>query len=142
MGAALRVERAGTVLNGRERTRADLQEPYFRRSAQSRSHSSHRRGHWFDPSIAHSVFYLVRWPADGFHRQAVCVGVGANLPLDQADAPGREALNNLFAAEPRKAGRPMKLPFAVLVIPPSLKKKLIPHLESTATAATGSCFRT
>lgn len=53
------------------------------------------------------------------------------LPLGQGDPPGPEALGNLFAAEPRKAGRPRKLPFVVLVIPTQLKKKLLPHLEST-----------
>jgi hypothetical protein len=34
---------------------------------------SHRRGHWFDPSIAHRVFCLVRRPVDDLHRRAVCV---------------------------------------------------------------------
>lgn len=53
------------------------------------------------------------------------------LPLDQATAPGSKALGNLFAAEPRKAGRPKKLPFVVLVIPSILKRKLLPHLETT-----------
>ena len=66
LGATPRAEHARTVLNGPERNRADLQESCFRRSAQSRDHSSHRRGHWFDPSIAHSVFYLVRRPVDDF----------------------------------------------------------------------------
>lgn len=53
------------------------------------------------------------------------------LPLDQATAPGPKALSNLFAPEPRKAGRPKKLPFVVLVIPSVLKRKLLPHLEIT-----------
>ncbi|MFD4637388.1 FRG domain-containing protein [Lentzea sp. NPDC058436] len=76
--------------------------------------------------VAQEGLFLTGAVPDGLNARGI-----DGLPLDQADAPGSKALNALFAPESRKAGRPKKLPFVVLVIPAALKRKLLPHLEST-----------
>jgi len=52
------------------------------------------------------------------------------LPLRVGEPP-QEKLGALFAVEDRRVGRPVRVPFLVLVIPPALKKRMLPHLEAT-----------
>ncbi|MEV6603092.1 hypothetical protein [Kutzneria sp. NPDC051319] len=54
-----------------KRTRADLRKLRFRRSAHYGVLGSHRRGHRFDPSIAHTVFLPGQTAVADLHRQAV-----------------------------------------------------------------------
>lgn len=51
--------------------------------------------------------------------------------LGQMTAPGAERLAALFGPEERPQGRPPVLPFCVLVIPPTVKHRVLPHLEGT-----------
>ena len=53
------------------------------------------------------------------------------LPLMDQQAPGADALQALFAGRARSAGRPRSLSFVVLVVPPSLKVRMIDPLETT-----------
>jgi hypothetical protein len=87
-GADMCAERSRTAFDSSEWTRADLRKSYFRRSARDVVLGSHRRGHWFDPSIAHSAFFLVRWPVRDLHGQAIChfwEQIGSRYPAIPAD---------------------------------------------------------
>lgn len=53
------------------------------------------------------------------------------FPLTSSVPPGNERLSSLLGAEGRGPGRPQALPFCALIIPPSLKRRLLPHLEGT-----------
>lgn len=53
------------------------------------------------------------------------------LPLLVGDPPYGERLESLFAANERRAGRPTGLPFVVLLIPPNIKGRMLPHLQNT-----------
>lgn len=62
------------------------------------------------------------------------------LPLLDQRPPGAEALEALFAAAERTAGRPRSLPFVVLVIPPSLKRRMKDPLETTYNRSRRTLF--
>lgn len=53
------------------------------------------------------------------------------LPLLVGDPSHGERLDSVFAANERRAGRPARLPFVVLLIPPAIKVRMLPHLENT-----------
>ncbi len=53
------------------------------------------------------------------------------LPLPGSDAPGADRLRVLFGPEERKSGRPVRVGFCALVIPPKVKKRMLVHLETT-----------
>lgn len=53
------------------------------------------------------------------------------FPFDAKKPPGADKLKVLFAPDERSRGRPSALPFCVLVIPPNVKRSVVPHLEGT-----------
>lgn len=67
------------------------------------------------------------------------VGVDG-IPMTDAPAPGGDALAALFGAGDRARGRPRTLPFCVLVIAPTLKRRLLPHLQGTYNRAYRNLF--
>ncbi len=52
------------------------------------------------------------------------------LPLRVGEPP-REKLGPLFGVEDRGVGRPVRVPFVVLLVPPHVKQRMLPHLERT-----------
>ncbi|MCO7222474.1 FRG domain-containing protein [Klenkia sp. PcliD-1-E] len=58
------------------------------------------------------------------------VGGIDGLPIQLGPPPGREKLAVLFDEGRRRVGRPTKLPFCALVIPPELKKTIRNHLTA------------
>jgi hypothetical protein len=53
------------------------------------------------------------------------------ISLNPRETPAPGALESLFSSSTRRAGRPHRLPFVVLVIPPKLKRSMLRHLETT-----------
>jgi hypothetical protein len=54
-----------------------------------------------------------------------------SFPLAGAVAPGRNGLAALFAPDERGPGRPRRLPFVALMIPPRLKRRIRNSLRDT-----------
>lgn len=63
------------------------------------------------------------------------------LPLRVGEPP-QEKLGALFAVEDRRVGRPVRVPFLVLVVAPALKQRMLPHLEATYNRNQRVLFRT
>jgi FRG domain len=54
-----------------------------------------------------------------------------SFPITPGTPPGPRALPSLFAASERRPGRPRGLPFVALIVPSSLKKRMLRSLEGT-----------